>query len=287
MPALADPVLLTIVMPLYNAGQYIEKALQNIAAQSFHNYELLVLDAVSTDNSIAIVQAKQLNDARITLQSEKDNGIYDAMNKGIAQAKGEWIYFMGCDDAFFDTNVLSRIATHLTTDHDLVYGDVLWVPDEIPEQGICNPEDLVNKNINHQRIFYRKRLFQQYGGYDLQYKIASDHELNIRFFCNNSIKKKHVSMMLAKYHSGGFSANKTDNIFWKNWKQIFRKNLLLHVPEKMMYEKLGWYCRYNIDTRQYGLAFILFWDVLIHTFSPGFVLLTIKQFFRSLKRDLN
>jgi glycosyltransferase involved in cell wall biosynthesis len=286
-PAVVDPVLLTIVMPLYNAEQYIDKALQNIAAQSFHNYELLVLDAVSTDNSIAIVQAKQLNDARISLQSKKDKGIYDAMNKGIAQAKGEWIYFMGCDDAFFDTDVLTRIATHLTSDHDLVYGDVLWVPDEIPEQGICIPEDLVNKNINHQRIFYRKTLFSQYGAYDLQYRVASDHELNIRFFCNNSIKKKYVPIMLTRYHSGGFSANKTDKIFWKNWKQIFRQNLSFHISEKVMYEKLGWYCRYNIDTHQYGRAFVLFWDVLIHTFSPGFVWLTAKHFFRSLKPGSN
>jgi len=275
---------LTIIMPVYNAGQYIEAALENIAAQTFGHYELLVLDAVSTDQTKMMVEKKQQVDERIRLISEKDNGIYDAMNKGIAMARGEWVYFMGCDDAFFDTSVLQKLAVYLTDEHDLVYGDVLWVPDYVVEKSECTPADIIHRNINHQRIFYRKTLFQQYGGYDLQYRIASDHELNIRFFCNDAIRKQYVPVTVARYHSGGFSANKMDDVFWSNWKPIFNANFSTHLSSKLMYEKLGWYCRNLIDRNQYRRALPVFFDVLLHTWSPGFVKLTVEQFLKSNKR---
>ena len=263
----------------------MEKALQNVTAQSFTNYELLILDAVSTDSTKAIVGARLPNNRRIALVSEADKGIYDAMNRGIERAKGDWIYFMGCDDELFDPNTLQTIATYLTDESDLVYGDVLWIPDNIIESGECTPLDLINRNINHQRIFYSRKLFQQFGGYDLQYKIASDHELNIRFFCNDNIRKKYIPFTIARYHSGGFSANKIDKAFWKNWKKIFRQNFTPGISTRVMYEKLGWYCRYNIGVHQYSRAFILFWDVFLHTFSPGFVLLTFRQFVKSIKKN--
>lgn len=275
--------LLSIVMPVYNAGQYIEAVLQNIAAQTFSNYELLVIDALSTDHTKAVVEAKQKKDTRIRIISEKDTGIYDAMNKGVALAKGEWVYFMGCDDGFFDTSVLEKLSLLLSNDHDVVYGDVLWVPDEVIEKGICAPAELINRNINHQRIFYRKELFQKFGGYDLQYRIASDHELNIRYFCNDAIRKQYHPVTVARYHSGGFSANKLDDVFWKNWKVIFRTNFAQHLPLKMMYDKLGWYCRWLIDQQQYAKAIPLFFDVLLNTLSPGFVKLTIDQYVKSRK----
>lgn len=278
-----NKVLLTIIMPVYNAGQLIEKALMNIDNQSFSNYELLVVDGLSTDSTKAIIKSKQKTDSRIRLISESDRGIYDAMNKGIERAKGEWIYFMGCDDDFFDTGVLEKVSSFLKDDTDIVYGNVLWVPDELKEEGECNPMQLVNRNINHQRIFYRITLFKQWGSYDLQYKVASDHELNIRFFCNNSIRKQYIPVTVARYHSGGYSANKLDEVFWKNWKAIFRKNFSQHLPLKEMYIRLGWYCRYNIDQHQYAKAFVLFWDVFLHTFSLGFVKLSFKHFIKSLK----
>lgn len=279
----SEKILLTIVMPVYNAGQYIDLVLQNIAAQSFCNYELLVLDAGSTDVTKMVVETKQKNDQRIRLITEKDDGIYDAMNKGIALAKGEWIYFMGSDDAFFDVDVLKAISSYFNEQYDLVYGDVLWIPDEVLESGVCKPADLIKRNINHQRIFYRKDLFTQYGEYDLQYSVASDHELNIRFFCNNNIRKRYLPLTVARYHSGGFSSNKLDHVFWNNWKPIFRHNFSQHLPEKELYQKLGWYCRYHIDRREYGKAFFLFWDVFFHTGSPGFVKLTFKQLLQSFR----
>jgi glycosyltransferase involved in cell wall biosynthesis len=272
-------MLLSIIIPTYNSINYISDSILTIQKQGDADFEVLYIDNNSTDGSAELIQELASKSERIRLISGPDKGIYDAMNKGIASAKGDWLYFMGCDDVFFDDTVLRIISSNLTPEYDVVYGDVLWMPDNEPEKGECSPEILFNRNINHQRIFYRKDLFARYGGYDLQYKVAADHELNIRFFCNNTIRKKYLPFTVARYHSGGFSANRVDAVFWKDWKLIFRRNFSSHLPMKRMYEKLGWYCRYQIEQGNYQRAFWLFMDVFLHTFSFGFVLLTVKQLF--------
>ena len=276
--------LISIIMPLYNAEKYLTTALEQFQEQPFASYELLLLDALSTDGTKAIAATMMKKNERIRWFSQADAGIYDAMNFGVKQAKGEWVYFMGCDDTFHHSDVLREVATHLDAGADIVYGNVQWIPGGEMEAGTCTPKDLFQRNINHQRIFYRRSLFEQYGGYDLQYKIASDHELNIRFFCNDAIRKKYIPVTIACYHAGGFSANKLDAVFWGQWKSIFKTHFSKHMPLKHMYEKLGWYCRYLIDQKQYAKAFPLFWDVLLHTLSPGFVLLTGKQFIKSFQQ---
>lgn len=275
--------LISIIIPTYNAEKYIEKLLQSLLQQKSTGFELIILDSLSTDRTIELINSLSSGFELVRVISEKDKGIYDAMNRGVELAKGEWLYFMGCDDELFDEQVLTQTAKHLTADCDLVYGDVLWVPEEMMESGICTPAELINRNINHQRIFYRKELFVKYGSYDLQYRIAADHELNIRFICNTAVKKKYIPVTVARYHSGGFSANQLDEVFWNNWKNIFKQNFAQHLPLKIMYEKLGWYCRYLIDKHQYKKALPLFFDVLLHTWKPGFVKLTMEQFFKSRK----
>lgn len=277
----APAPLISVIMPVYNAEQYIGQALQSFRAQVFKNVELLLLDAVSSDRTMEIIRQTMSQDQRIRVFCEPDNGIYEAMNKGIMTARGEWIYFMGSDDVFFNSGVLEAVAPYLGKEVDLVYGDVVWMPQGSKEKGVCTPESLVHRNINHQRVFYRKSLFAAWGGYALQYPIASDHELNIRFFCNDAIRRQYIPVTIANYHAGGFSANNIDHVFWRNWKTIFRENLAAHLPVKELYNKLGWYCRYQLNKKRYGASFLLFWDVFFHTFSFGFVLLTIRHVFRS------
>jgi glycosyltransferase involved in cell wall biosynthesis len=275
---------ISIIMPVYNAGKLIQQALDSITTQTYDHYELLLLDSLSNDSCIPLMKAAEVKDPRIRLLLEKDKGIYDAMNKGVELAKGEWLYFMGSDDVFFDKNVLSNIAGFLSPEVDMIYGDSLWIPENVLEEGECSPHKLSHQNINHQRIFYRKQLFAEWGNYDLQYKIASDHELNIRFFCNQQIRKQYIPVTIARYHSGGFSANKLDEVFWKNWKMIFRQNFAAHLPQKDMYVKLGWYCRYMLDQKKYQKSLTLFCDVFFHTLSLGFVLLTSRHFFQSFRK---
>ena len=98
---------LSIIIPTYNSASVLAKALDSIVKQNFTDWEVLVMDGVSTDNTIKVAQS--YNDSRIHIFSEPDKGIYDAMNKGIEKAQGEWLYFLGSDDWLLNGNVFDSL----------------------------------------------------------------------------------------------------------------------------------------------------------------------------------
>lgn len=276
-------MLLSIIIPTYNSLSYLPAAIDSISKQGFTNYELLIMDNNSTDGSKDYIDQIQKQDNRIKFISGSDNGIYDAMNKGIALAGGQWLYFMGADDRLAAPGVLQQLQPFLQQEWDMVYGDCTWMPEGRPEQGEWSYEQFIKVNINHQRIFYKKKLFETYGGYHTQYKIAADHELNIRFFCNNHIQKKYVPICISLYHAGGFSANKFDNAFWENWDAIILKNFKPHLSAKKIYGSLGTYIRHLADEGKTMQALKLIGKNFIHTGSPGFIKLMLSYILFSKK----
>jgi glycosyltransferase involved in cell wall biosynthesis len=276
--------LLTIVLPILNAERFVSKALTSIVAQAFKNYEVLLLDNQSTDNTLVAVKAFATGNSRFRVISEADYGVYDAMNKGIRLAKGEWIYFMGADDELYDVNVLDMAAKYFTSEYDIVYGDSIWMPENRKEEGEWKTSVFIKANINHQRVFYRKALFEKYGAFNTKYKVAADHELNIRFFCNIKINKIHVPQFVAYYHSGGFSARKMDVAFYEDWEQIVFKNFQSYLPKKTIYGSLGTYIRHLIDKKENYKALKVLLKHFTRTRSLGFVKLTLHYYFKSLQR---
>ena len=274
-------VLVSIIIPTYNSIAYIPKAIDSILAQNFKNFEILIVDNLSADGTLDCIEKYKLNDDRIKLHTEKDDGIYDAMNKGIALAKGEWLYFMGSDDTLFDADVLVKVAEYLTLENDIVYGDSIWKPGGIKETGEWNYETFIEANINHQRIFYRKTVFEKYGLFNTKYKIAADHETNIRFFCNEQIRKKYIPVTVCNFYSGGFSANKIDEVFWADWDEIFLKNFKPYLPKKILYGSMGTYIRYLADKKKYSKALATLGKHFYHTRSLGFVKLMLHYFVKN------
>jgi len=268
---------LSIIIPTFNSEKYIPALLKNITGQTLHDYELVIIDNVSVDNTITLIK-EFTHHIDINIISEKDNGIYEAMNKGIKNATGEWLYFMGTDDIFDNENVLQSVYPFLTSENDIVYGDSIWMPKNIKEEGEWTYPVFINRNINHQRIFYKRELFRQYTGLNTKYKIASDHEMNIRLFCNDSIRKKYIPIAIARFHSGGFSSNKTDEAFWADWDKIILKNFKSHLPKKIIYGSLGAYIRYLVDKKKYTKAIALLCKHFYHTRSLGFVKLMLDYF---------
>lgn len=109
----------SIIIPTYNSSATLGQALNSIIEQSFKDFEILIMDGASSDKTVAIAQ--KINDPRISIYSEPDSGVYDAMNKGIARARGEWVYFLGSDDWLINNTVLDKINAHISPDIDIIY----------------------------------------------------------------------------------------------------------------------------------------------------------------------
>ena len=130
----------------------------------------MIIGRYSTDNTFGIT--KLFNDSRIKIFSEKDNGIYDAMNKRIDKSKGEWLYFLGSDDELYDEKELENIFTEISVgDYDFAYGNALFLKANTICFGEVNRKRLMTEtNICHQAIFYKKTLFERLEKYNLEFK---------------------------------------------------------------------------------------------------------------------
>ncbi len=263
--------LISIIIPVYNAAAVLGFCVESIIIQTFKNFEIIILDGLSTDDTPALIDSYAAKHPNILWHSAKDQGIYDAMNKGIEMANGEWIYFMGSDDTLAGSEVLSTVFSSIKPGDEIIYGNCVCMPGQIIERGEWGHLQLLNMNINHQRIFYKIDLFKNRAAFNLLYKVAADYELNIRLFCDSSVTKKYIDTTIAVYHLQGFSAGKTDENFWNDWKKIFVKNFLPFLPAKLVYNRLAWYCWYQLKQRQYKAAFGLFCEIYFHTFSLSFL----------------
>ena len=212
--------LFTVIIPSFNSASCIQRCLDSIVQQTFNNYEVLIIDGLSTDNTIDIIKAYAEKDKRISFISEKDNGIYDAMNKAVNRASSEWLYFLGSDDYLFDKNVLTTLTEKTNLDDvDFVYGNVFSPEYGEKYDGEFDQQKIIEKNICHQALFVRRKLLQSMGSFNIRYKLLADYDFNLRCMFNKKVRKKHVDLMIAYYAPAGSSSTITDEKFIKdkNW----------------------------------------------------------------------
>ncbi len=204
---------ISIIIPTYNATKTLSIALESILEQTFTDYEILVIDGLSSDNTVDL--AKSYKDERIKIISEKDTGIYDAMNKGIQLAKGEWLYFLGSDDRLYNNEVLKKVSQWFDQGCDMLYGNVIWGDTGEIYDGPFTLEKLVKeKNICHQAIFYQKAIFYQLDLFDISYTVHADYDFNIKCFAS-SIDIKYLDFIIAYFSVAGYSAMNKDEKFNK------------------------------------------------------------------------
>ena len=204
-------VFLSIIIPSYNSELTIERCLDSLSIQTYQDFEVCIIDASSSDNTLSRVSQFRSKFQNIRILSESDRGTYDAMNKGIDLAKGEWIYFLGSDDEIHDEHVF---ADMFKVDPDkncgMIYGDVrvcgdtLWAKDGQIYNGKFSIEHLLERNICHQAIFYRTKMFKKLGKYNLRYPVCADWELNLRFFPKT--KSNYLDRIIANFYGGGISS---------------------------------------------------------------------------------
>jgi glycosyltransferase involved in cell wall biosynthesis len=275
--------LFSIIIPTYNAAEMLPAALESLSIQEYKNFEVIIMDALSKDDTISIAE-KYNKKLLIRIISEADKGIYDAMNKSISIAEGEWIYFLGSDDRLFNEEVLSTIVLNMKENSDIVYGNSIWWPENIKEEGEWGHQQLLKRSINHQRIFYKRSLFEKYGNFNLRYIVASDYEMNIRFFCNPGVKVQYIDLPIAYYHSGGFTGSKIDEDFWDDW-QIISKNFTSYIVKSEICLRSGWYCWYNLNNKKYKKSLMVFSGIFFRTFNIAFLKHTVSQILK--KATLN
>ena len=238
---------ISIITPTFNSEDDIEECILNVAAQSYQNKEHLIMDGLSTDRTMEIVKRYAEKYPHIKWVSGKDSGIYDAMNKGLEIASGDWIYFLGSDDVFCENNVLERFARRVKGDWSVVYGNIKWGRGGAlyDREGVFTASKLVKRNISHQAIFTRKDVFEEIGNFDTKYISLADWAFNIKWFNNNKIKHKYINVVIAEYGLGGFSAQNVDREFLKDKECLIEKYLSSEILVEYRKKEIGFYslCR--------------------------------------------
>lgn len=195
-------MLASIIMVVKNSVGTIEKSIKSVICQTYRSFELIIIDGNSTDGTIELIKKYAENIS--TFVSENDNGIYDAMNKGIRHAKGDWIFFLGSNDYLYNDNVLEIISSKLISSPDvnLHTFDVMYEDGEIVKSKL-NWTMLFRNSVHHQGAFYNKRIFRELT-YPVQYKIYGDYFVNL-FIYRKHIRHQHYECLFSTCSRAGIS----------------------------------------------------------------------------------
>lgn len=222
------PAKISVVIPCLNAAGTLERCLRSVINQTYPHKELIVIDGASTDASVAIIERHADSIARWS--SVPDEGVYHAMARGAAMATGEWLYFLGADDALHDPDVLQDIFKANTTNDDVIYGDVWWRGARF--DGKTDAYKIRRKNICHQAIFLRRSVYAKLGGFNLEYAVLADYEMNLRLFGDPDIRKRHVDRVIAHFATGGRS-ERGDEKFARDKERLVRRHT--RVPRLQLF----------------------------------------------------
>ena len=203
---------ISIITVTFNSAETIEKTIQSVINQSYKNVEYIIVDGKSTDKTLAIIETYKSHITKIV--SEKDNGLYDALNKGIALATGDIIGILHSDDFYTDANVLQLYAdTFSRNKSDAVYSDLYYV-DRINTTKIMRKWKSGSYKANsflygwmppHPTFFVKADCYKKFGNFNLQFKSAADYELMLRFIHKNKINITYLQYFTVKMRVGGKS----------------------------------------------------------------------------------
>lgn len=205
----------SVVIPSFNAGEDLRKAILSVLHQSHPQIELIVQDAVSTDPITISILKEFEHDCTIVV--EKDNGIFDAFQNGINKAKGEWIYLMGADDQLASEDIIQNLIRYdFMNQYDLIIGSIenthsisQWIPNTF--QGSFNRKLYWRNTVHQQGCLYRKKVFSDYP-LTSQYKILGDYQLHLQLYQGGS-KALSVPITFAICKADGLSKQFTWHLY--------------------------------------------------------------------------
>lgn len=211
--------LISIIVAVFNGAATLQQCVDSVVQQTYPNTELIVIDGGSSDGTASLLKENQEKIAYSI--SEPDNGIYNAWNKGLAQAKGEWICFLGADDFLWDAQVLERMVEQLIklpSDVRVAYAQVMLLNAEGEElYPVGAPWEKIKERFKqlsciwHQGVMHRRNLFERHGQFDETFRITGDYELLLR-----ELKVADAAFIpdvtLAAMRQGGISNNPANTL---------------------------------------------------------------------------
>lgn len=199
---------ISIITVCYNSAATIEDTLKSVLKQNYNNYEYLIIDGKSTDDTLKIVKRYEKKfKGKMRVVSEKDKGLYDAMNKGIKLATGDIIGIINSDDVLLGSNVFSSIVENFDENTDILYGDLIYCNESLTlpvRNYISGKNSSLSWCPAHPTMYIRKSIYEKFGDYKLQYRVAADFDLMVRLNVNRC-KFKYLRRYLVLMRMGGTS----------------------------------------------------------------------------------
>ena len=202
-------ILVSVLTPCYNSVKTIEKTLECIEKQTYQNIEYIIVDGGSTDGTLELIeQHRSRLPEQFTLISEKDNGIYDAMNKGISMAKGQLIGIVNSDD-WYENDTIEQIVKHYQGNtYEVVYGmQRTYLNGKEKATFIYHHDFLPEQMITHPTCFVTKETYEGMGVFDLKYRSAADYDLMLRFYESKKVVFTPIYQILSNFQLGGMSSS--------------------------------------------------------------------------------
>jgi glycosyltransferase involved in cell wall biosynthesis len=208
----------TIITSTLNVIDTIERCVKSVAEQTFRDYEHIIVDGASTDGTVEFLNSRK--DLFSVCISEPDTGIYNAWNKALKYAQGEWILFLGADDILADENVLADVAGFIkenNAESGIVYGDMMFVSKDthedrakihLPLEKLCSKSmlELRPKLPPHPAVFHHKAILSRSAGFDETYRISADLKPVISAICQRKESVYYISRLINRMSMGGISS---------------------------------------------------------------------------------
>ena len=210
---------ITIITVCVNAEKTIKDTIESVLKQSYKDFEYIIVDGKSSDDTLKIISKYQ--DKRIKLISEKDKGLYDAMNKGIKLATGDIIGAINSDDILASENIFQTVIDNFDENTDVIYANIKYYNEDfskVKRDFISGTKENEYFCPAHPSMYVRKEIYQRIGTYNTSYKIASDFDFMVR--CNlNNIRYKYIDKYFVYMRYGGKSNGFVG--YLENYKECF------------------------------------------------------------------
>jgi glycosyltransferase involved in cell wall biosynthesis len=226
---------ISIITVSFNSCTTIKDTFHSVLNQTYKNIEYIVIDGNSKDNTVSIIKEYEpLFEGRMKWLSEPDNGLYDAMNKGIRMAKGDIIGIINSDDLFCDNDAIKIVVDEFLNKKEInaVYADLYYVSQDNTDKIIRKWKSGVQKSFKtgwhpaHPTLYIKREIYEKFGYFDLSFKLAADFELMLRYFDKFKIKASYLQRSFVKMRLGGTTNKSIKNILKQNIECIraFKKN---------------------------------------------------------------